>query len=94
MRIIKLTNEYYIEIDPLNYTLRQEYVGKTKEGKEKKGVRTIGYFSNMKNAVDRFLKMNQVDELRDFSGDFKEYVKKVDEANKTAVKAICEVLEG
>ena len=38
--------------------------------------------------------MNQVDELRDFSGDFKEYVKKVDEANKTAVKAICEVLEG
>ena len=38
--------------------------------------------------------MNQVDELRDFSGDFKEYVKKVDEANKTATKAICEVLEG
>lgn len=94
MRIIKLANGYYIEIDPLNYTLRQEYIGKTKEGQEKKGIRTIGYFSNMKNAVDRFLKMNQVDELRDFSGDFKEYVKKVDEANKTAVKAICEVLEG
>lgn len=94
MGIIKLTNGYYIEIDPLNYTLRQEYVGKTKEGQEKKGIRTIGYFSNMKNAVDRFLKMNQVDELRDFSGDFKEYVKKVEEVNKTAVKAICEVLEG
>lgn len=94
MGIIKLANGYYIEIDPLNYTLRQEYIGKTKEGQEKKGIRTIGYFSNMKNAVDRFLKMNQVDELRDFSGDFKEYVKKVDEANKTAVKAICEVLEG
>ena len=76
MRIIKLANGYYIEIDPLNYTLRQEYIGKTKEGQEKKGIRTIGYFSNMKNAVDGFLKMNQVDELRDFSGDFKEYVKK------------------
>lgn len=37
MRIIKLINGYYIEIDPLNYTLRQEYIGKTKEGKEKKG---------------------------------------------------------
>lgn len=33
----------------------------------------------MKNAVDRFLKMNQVDELRDFSGDFKEYVKQAHE---------------
>lgn len=93
MRIIKLANGYYIEIDPLNYTLRQEYIGKTKEGQEKKGIRTIGYFSNMKNAVDRFLKMNQVDELRDFSGDFKEYVKKVEKVNKTATKAICEVLE-
>lgn len=40
------------------------------------------------------MKMNQVNELRDFSGDFKECIKKVDEVNKTAVKAICEVLDG
>ena len=36
MTTITLTNGYYIEIDPLNYTLRQKYTGETKSGEKRK----------------------------------------------------------
>ena len=34
MTTITLKNGYYIEIDPLNYTLRQKYTGETKSGQK------------------------------------------------------------
>lgn len=41
MTTIALKNGYYIEIDPLNYTLRQKYTGETKSGEEKEAFRTL-----------------------------------------------------
>ena len=42
MTTINLKNGYYIEIDPLNYTLRQKYTGETKSGEKKDAFRTRG----------------------------------------------------
>lgn len=36
MTTINLTNGYFIEIDDLNYTLKQRYKGKTKDGEERR----------------------------------------------------------
>ena len=43
MTTIELKNRYYIEIDPLNYTLRQRYVGQTRDGEKRDASRTCGY---------------------------------------------------
>ena len=52
MTTINLKYGYYIEIDPLNYTLRQKFKGQTREGQEKDSVRTCGYFGNIRSARD------------------------------------------
>ena len=37
MTTITLKNGYYIEIDPMNYTLRQKYTGENKVWREERG---------------------------------------------------------
>ena len=59
--IIKLSNGYYIEVDNLNHTLKQTYIGKTKDGKTKECEKVIGYFSSLDNALQRYLIHNQTD---------------------------------
>lgn len=89
---VNLTNGYYIEIDTMNYTLMQKYIGKDKSGNPKEAVRVLGYFTTLKGAVDKYLKAHQLDEMADTSMEMEEYVKKVEEINKTAVQAIDSVL--
>ena len=52
MATITLKRGYYIEIDSLNYTLRQKYIGTTKTGELKEVSRTIGYFGKMEPGRD------------------------------------------
>ncbi|MFR5554870.1 MAG: hypothetical protein ACLTK4_15940 [Roseburia intestinalis] len=33
---VELQNGYFVEIDPLNHTLRQRYAGQDKDGNEKR----------------------------------------------------------
>ena len=88
---IKLTNGYYIEVEPLNFTLKQKYVS-NKTGKEAE--RTFGYFRKLEEALDKFLRLNQIDVLSDMGMGMHDYVKKVEESNRMAVQAIKSVLEG
>ena len=37
MARIELKNGYYIEVDSLNYTLRQKYIRNAKDGSKKRG---------------------------------------------------------
>lgn len=70
---IKLQDGYFIEIDPLNYTLRQRYSGKTKDGELKESVRTHGYYGSIRQAVDRYITLSQLDFMDGMSIDLKEY---------------------
>lgn len=90
---VNLLNGYYIEIDSMNYTLMQKYIGKDKDGNPKEAVRVLGYFTTLKGAVDKYLKVTQLDEMADTSMEMEEYVKKVEESNKMAVQAIKRVME-
>ena len=90
---IDLINGYYIEVDSMNYTLMQKYMGKDKECNPKESVRTLGYFTTLNGALDKFLRLNQIDVLADMSMGMRDYVKKVEESNRMAVQAVKRVLE-
>lgn len=91
---IELINGYYIEVDALNYTLRQRYEGKTKDGQPKESERVIGYYGKFEEAVRSFLKRNQLDCMADMSMDLDTYVKSIAECNLNAVQTIQKAWEG
>ena len=88
---IELINGYFIEVEKLCYTLKQKHISQ-KTGKE--GVRTHGYFDKLEHALDKFLRLNQIDVLSDMGMGMFDYVKKVEESNRMAVQTIMSVLEG
>lgn len=88
MVIINLTNGYFIEQEPLNYTLKQRFKGEKKDGTPKESVRTIGYFGDLEGAIKRFLKLNQLDENDGLSVDMKNYVDSIVAANNKACAEI------
>lgn len=91
---INLINGYYIEIDEYNFTLKQKYQGTTKDGTPKESEKICGYFNKLDGAVDKFIKLNQINEMSKLSLDLREYVKKVKELNEKAVKDIMSVIGG
>lgn len=92
MNTIELINGYYIEIDDLNHTLKQRYIGIAKDGSQKEAVKTIGYYNTIRTTIDAFIKHNQIDCMAHTAVELKEYVKRIEEINNRAVKAIESVL--
>lgn len=85
---IKLQDGYFIDVDPLNCTLRQKYSGKTKDGESKESVRTHGYYGSIRQAVDRYITLSQLDFMDGMSIDLKEYVDLIERLNESAVQRI------
>lgn len=92
MTTITLKNGYYIEIDPLNYTLRQSYQGETKSGEKKDAFRTLGYFGNIESAIERYVELVYMDITDGESMSLKEYAKAIDAAAGIALQGIQEEL--
>lgn len=85
---ITLTNGYFIEVDERNYTLKQKYLGKTKEGEDRETERICGYYGKLDHAIEEFLKTNQLDRGDDQVMDMEEYAQFVSQVNKAAVETI------
>lgn len=92
MTTINLRYGYYIDIDPLNYTLRQKFKGRSRDGEEKESVRTYGYFGNIKTAISEYLKLIQLEVMRDEVLSMQEYVEAVEKSNSLALQGIAEEL--
>lgn len=92
MTAIELKNGYFIEVDSLNYTLRQRFAGTSKTGEEKESSRTCGYFGNIRNAIDKYVKLTQTDVLSDETITMEQYVKSIEQSNKLAVHGLESVL--
>lgn len=90
---IELINGYFIEQEPLNYTLKQKFKGEKKDGTPKESVRTIGYFGDLQGAIKRFLKLNQLDENDGLNVDMKNYVDSIAAANEKACAEIMKFWE-
>lgn len=92
MTTIELKSGYYIEVDSFNYTLRQRYIGTTKDGEGKEAFRTCGYYGNIRQAIDKYIKLTQLDVLSDENVSMSEYVKSIEQSNKLAVQGLEHVL--
>ena len=86
--MINLNYGYYIEVDTYNYTLKKKYDGKTKDGQHKDAVRTCGYFGNIRRAIDKYIRLIQIDLLDDEALLLQEYVKSIELINKMAVRGL------
>lgn len=94
MSRIELINDYYIEVEPLNYTLKQRYMGEDKEKNPKEQTRTIGYYGTVTHAVEEMIKHYCKNETKSFDGDLKAYAELIDNVGEKAVKALIGVLKG
>ena len=93
MTTIKLINGYFVEVDAMNYTLKQSYVTKGKDGIGKEAIKTHGYYSKLEYAVERVITLLQLDKMDDLTLQFHDYVEMVKQANKDAVHALKGTLE-
>lgn len=92
MTTITLKKGYYIEIDPLNYTLRQKYTGETKSGEKRDAFRTLGHFGNMESAIRKYIELSQMDVLDGERLTLEEYVDSIQKINVIALQGIQEEL--
>lgn len=90
---ILLINGYYIETDNRNFTLRQKYIGTKKDGTKKESVKIISHCGSLEQALETFLRLNQIDRGAKLAVDLMEYVNYIEQSNKLAVKALKSVLE-
>lgn len=91
---INLINGYYIETDNRNYTLKQKYIGTRKDGTKKETVKIISHCGSLEQALETFLRMNQIPQDSKLAFDLMEYVNYIEQSNKEAVRALKSVMEG
>jgi hypothetical protein len=86
---INLTNSFFIEVDDLNHTLKQKFIGKDKEGNEKESERVCGYFGkDIGAAIGKYIRLNQNALLAQEALELEEYVKSIKRINFEAVSVI------
>ena len=93
-RQITLINGYYIETDNRNFTLKQKYIGTRKDGTKKEAVKIISHCGSLEQALETFLRLNQIPQESKLSVDLMEYANYIEQSNKDAVQALKSVLDG
>lgn len=78
---IELVNDYFIEKDELNHTLKQRYKGTDKKGNPKEDCeRIIGYFPNEQACLERLIRLIPLDETDKTVISLKEYAELAEKA--------------
>lgn len=94
MTTIKLKNGYFVEVDEMNSTLKQKFTGKKKDGTEKESEKVIGYFKKPVDAIERFIKLNRLDEMEGVELSVGEYLKALKKADTDVLQWLKENLKG
>ena len=90
---INLINGYYIDVTPNNFTLKQKYIGTRKDGTKKDAVKIISHCGNLEQALDLFLRINQVPKEAKMAVYLMSYASLVEQSNKEAVRALKREIE-
>lgn len=84
--IVELMNDYFVEIDEYNHTLKKRYMGKDKNGNEQEYEKVIGYFNNIKQCVERMTRLLTLEELDGNVVKIKEYAEAAEKAFQAVKK--------
>ena len=87
---IELIENYFIEVDEMNHTLKKRYMRTDKKTGEKKlAEKTIGYYKNPQDCVERIVRLIPLDEndgtvisLREYAEAAEKAFKRVEEWRK------------
>ena len=90
---INLINGFYIETDNRNFTLKQKYIGTRKDGTKKESVKIISHCGSLEQALDLFLRINQVPKEAKIAVDLMAYAYFIEQSNKEAVQALKREIE-
>ena len=90
---INLINGFYIDVTPNNFTLKQKYIGTRKDGTKKESVKIISHCGSLEQALDLFLRINQVPKEAKLSVDLMAYANHIEQSNKEAVRALKREIE-
>lgn len=90
---INLINGFYIETDNRNFTLKQKYIGKRKDGTKKEAVKIISHCGSLEQALELFLRINQVPKEAKMAVDLMSYADFIKQSNKEAVQALKREIE-
>ena len=91
--IIELSNGYFIEIDPMNYTLKRNKAITDKSGEEKQRTVTVGYYGKLEHCVKEFLRQNGHDLISNEYISMDEYLDRLESSVNNAVIDICKAME-
>lgn len=94
MHQVGIGNGYFVEIEPRNFTLKQKYIGKRKDGTKKESVKIISHCGSLEQALDMYLRINQIPPEAKYFVDLMSYADFIEQSNKEAVQALKSVLEG
>ena len=94
---IELIENYFIEVDELNHTLKKRYMGTDKKtGEKKPAVKIIGYYQTVQDCLERIVRLIPLDEcdgavisLREYAEASEKAFKKVEEWRKENYGKIC-----
>ena len=78
----------------MNYTLKQRYAGKNKAGEKMEAEKICGYFGNMKTAIEKYIKLVQLDVMDGEALSLREYVKTIEQCDKIAAQGCYEAVKG
>ena len=90
---INLINGFYIETDNRNFTLKQKYIGTRKDGTKKESVKIISHCGSFEQALELFLRINQVPKEAKIAVDLMSYASLVEQSYKEAVRALKREIE-
>ena len=90
---ISLINGYYIDVTPNNFTLKQKYIGTRKDGTKKESVKIISHCGSLEQALELFLRINQVPKEAKIAVDLMAYASLVEQSNKEPVRALKREIE-
>ena len=80
---IELIDDYFIEVDELNHTLKKRYMATDKKtGEKKPAEKIIGYYKNTQDCVERLVRLVCLDEIEGTVISLREYAEHAEKAFK------------
>ena len=82
---IELINDYFVEADELNHTLKKRYMATDKKtGEKKPAEKIIGYYKSVQDCLERIVRLIPLDENEGAVISMREYA----EASEKAFKRV------